>query len=59
MVGWHTDSMNMNLGKVWEMVRNREAWRAATMELQGVGHGLAMEQQQQWKESQVRGLRTV
>ena len=21
-----TDSMNMNLGKLWEMVRDREAW---------------------------------
>jgi len=24
-----TDSMNTNLGKLWEMVRDREAWRAA------------------------------
>ena len=24
-----TDAMNMNLGKLWEMVRDREAWRAA------------------------------
>ena len=24
-----TDSMNMNLGKLWEMVRDTEAWRAA------------------------------
>ena len=24
-----TDAMNMNLGKLWEMVREREAWRAA------------------------------
>ena len=24
-----TDSMNMTLGKIWEMVRDREAWRAA------------------------------
>ena len=23
-----TDSMNMNLGKFWEMVRDREAWSA-------------------------------
>ena len=23
------DSMDMNLGKVWEVVRDREAWRAA------------------------------
>ena len=24
-----TDLMNMNLGKLWEMVRDTEAWRAA------------------------------
>ena len=24
-----TDVMDMNLGKLWEMVRDREAWRAA------------------------------
>ena len=24
-----TDAMNMNLGELWEMVRNREAWFAA------------------------------
>ena len=24
-----TDKMNMNLGKLWEMVRDREAWHAA------------------------------
>ena len=29
-----TDAMNMNLCKLWEMVRDREAWRAA-------GHGVA------------------
>ena len=29
-----TDAMNMNLGKLWEMVRDREAWRAAV-------HGIA------------------
>ena len=23
-----TDAMDMNLGKLWEMVRDREAWRA-------------------------------
>ena len=29
-----TDAMDMNLGKPWEMVRNREAWHA-------VVHGVA------------------
>ena len=24
-----TDAMNLNLGRLWEMVRDREAWRAA------------------------------
>ena len=24
-----TDAKNMNLGKLWEMVRNREAWCAS------------------------------
>ena len=25
------DSMDMNLNKLWEMVKNREAWRAAVL----------------------------
>ena len=29
-----TDATNMNLGKLWEMVRNRKAWNAAV-------HGVA------------------
>ena len=33
-----TDSMDMSLSELQEMVMDREAWRAATMGLQRVGH---------------------
>ena len=43
--------MNMSLGKLQEMVRDREAWHAAVMGLQRVRHDWATEQQQvvQWR----------
>ena len=42
-----TDEMDMNLGKLWEMVRNREAGVLQYMGLQRVGHEWTTKQQQQ------------
>ena len=42
-----TDSMDMNLSKFWELVKDREAWCAVSLGLQTVEHAQVTEQQQQ------------
>ena len=41
-----TSSVDMNLNKLWEMVKDRGAWHAAVYGSQRVRHSLVIEQQQ-------------
>ena len=41
-----TNAMDMNLGKLWEMVKDREAWYAAVHGVAKSGHDWATEQLQ-------------
>ena len=42
-----TDSTDMSLSKLQEIVKEREEWHAAIEGLQRIGHHLATQQQQQ------------
>ena len=44
-----TDSVDMNLSKLWEIVEDREDWCAAVHGLQRVRQDLVTEQQQKWR----------
>ena len=46
-LGGLTNSTDLSLSKLGEMVKNREAWLAAVMRLQGVERDLVTEQVQQ------------
>ena len=41
-----TDSADMSLSKLWEIVKDREAWNASAYGISRIGHNLVTEQQQ-------------
>ena len=50
-----TDSMNMSLSKLWEIVKTGEPGMLKTMESKKVGHNLATDQQQRSVQLHVDG----
>ena len=45
-----SDSMAMNVSKLWEVVKDREAWRAAVLGVARLRRELATDQQLQQRE---------
>ena len=47
-----TDSMDINLDNLWEIVKEREVWYAVAMRLHKVRHDLVTEQQQEVEDTE-------
>ena len=45
-----TDSVKMNLSKLWEVVKDREAWHDAFMGSQRVGNDLVTKKKKSYKQ---------
>ena len=38
MVGWHHQLNEHDLSKLWDMIKDREAWRAVVHRVTKIGH---------------------
>ena len=45
MVGWHYQLNGHDLSKLWDMIKDREAWRAVVHRVTKIGHNWVTEQQ--------------
>ena len=54
-----TNSMDMNLNKFWETVKDREAWYSAVHGVTKFGHNLAAEQQPTTITTEIQNISTT